>query len=307
MDYPRNKGSIMPIPKIIHYCWLGGQPLSELAELCIQSWRKFCPDYEIKRWDESNLNLQECPYAQAAFEAKKWAFVPDYFRQQVVYHHGGIYLDTDVELMQSLDDLLVLDSFVGLERCHTPKDKAVIAMGLGFGAVPKHPLMRRIMDAYLAIEPMYKPSGRLKTVPAPKLEQPIYQALGFVPANKIQVLHVENRSTSVFPSEVFSPLTTFGELNFSEQTRSVHHYAGSWLTQRKKLRTCLKHMSRKHYGRFLGRLHYMLHMLGYDLLNKPINFPPYELSEHDRHYREHSMVKHLQHKDACNIQILMRW
>ena len=106
------------IPKVIHYCWFGGSELPEYVERCIQSWKKFCPDYQIKRWDESNYNFEKYPFCREAYEKKKWAFVSDVARLDIVYSEGGIYLDTDVELIKSLDDLLIEHAFMGLSLIH---------------------------------------------------------------------------------------------------------------------------------------------------------------------------------------------
>lgn len=103
------------IPKIIHYCWFGGNPLPDLAVKCIDSWKKYCPDYEIKRWDESNFNLNCCDYVKEAYRAKKWAFVSDYARFKVLYDEGGLYFDTDVELIKPIDDILARGPFMGVE------------------------------------------------------------------------------------------------------------------------------------------------------------------------------------------------
>ena len=116
------------IPKKIHYCWLGGAKKPKLAKKCIKSWKKYCPDYEIIEWNESNLDISSFPlYTRQAYEKKKWGFVPDYIRCWLVYNYGGIYLDTDVELIKNLDDLLKNPSFFGFES-----EKSV-ALGLAFG------------------------------------------------------------------------------------------------------------------------------------------------------------------------------
>ena len=94
------------IPKKIHYCWFGGAPKSKLAKKCIKSWKRKCPDYEIIEWNESNYDVTKIPFMKEAYDAKKWGFVPDYARLDIIYNNGGIYLDTDVEIVKSLDDLL---------------------------------------------------------------------------------------------------------------------------------------------------------------------------------------------------------
>ena len=101
------------IPKIIHYCWFGGAELPEKDRKCIESWKKFCPDYQIIEWNENNYDVTKNTYMYQAYQAKKWGFVPDYARLDIIYQHGGIYLDTDVELVKNLDSLLENDAFMG--------------------------------------------------------------------------------------------------------------------------------------------------------------------------------------------------
>ena len=103
------------IPKVIHYCWFGKNPLPELAVKCINSWKKYCPDYEIIEWNENNFDLNSVTYVKEAYEAKKWAFITDYVRLFVLYEYGGVYMDTDVELLKPIDSFLTLDAFSGFE------------------------------------------------------------------------------------------------------------------------------------------------------------------------------------------------
>ena len=151
----------MSIPRTIHYCWFGRNPLPKLAQKCIKSWKKYCPDYEIIQWNEDNYDLSAAPlYVRQAYEAKKWAFVTDYVRLQVVYEHGGIYLDTDVELIKKLDPLLQYDAYFGFE------DGKHIATGLGFGAVKGAPILRELMEDYHDI-PFILPDGGYDTKTCP--------------------------------------------------------------------------------------------------------------------------------------------
>ena len=149
------------IPKIIHYCWFGGNPFPELAQKCIASWKKFCPDYEIKEWNESNYDVTKNQYMREAFENKQWAFVSDYARLDIIYENGGIYLDTDVELLKPLDDLLILTGFMGFEE-----NKKLCATGLGFGAVPKLPIIKEMRDDYDNII-FIKEDGSFDQTPCP--------------------------------------------------------------------------------------------------------------------------------------------
>ena len=103
------------IPKIIHYCWFGGKPFPSAVQKCIDSWKKYLPDYEIREWNETNYDLDKCKFAKEAYDQKKWAFVTDFVRLDVVYQYGGIYFDTDVEVIKSFDDLLNNKAFLGFD------------------------------------------------------------------------------------------------------------------------------------------------------------------------------------------------
>lgn len=134
------------IPKVIHYCWFGKKPKPKDVLNCIKSWKKYLPDYEIKEWNEDNYDVYKCQYMADAYKENKWAFVSDYCRLDVVYNYGGVYFDTDVEVIKSFNSLLKENLFCGFEI----RDKKYMAkrhidlsenisFGLGFGAVKKHP------------------------------------------------------------------------------------------------------------------------------------------------------------------------
>ena len=128
------------IPKIIHYCWFGRNPLPDSAQRCIDSWRKFLPDYEIKEWNEDNFDVNSIPYTEQAYKAKKYAFVSDYARFWILYHEGGLYFDTDVEVIKSLDDIICNGNFMGEESDEghlDAYDGLGVNSGLGLGISPK--------------------------------------------------------------------------------------------------------------------------------------------------------------------------
>ena len=148
------------IPKVIHYCWFGRNPLPELAMKCIASWKRFLPDYEIKEWNEDNFNVNIIPYTAEAYQAKKYAFVSDYARFWILYHYGGLYFDTDVEVIRQMDDIIARGPFMGCENEAGDTSIASVAPGLGLGVNPGlglgvNPglgLYKEILDYYASLQ-----------------------------------------------------------------------------------------------------------------------------------------------------------
>ena len=176
------------IPKIIHYCWFGRNPLPKTAEKCIRSWKKYCPDYEIIRWDESNFDVNCNEYCREMYEQEKWAFLTDYVRLRVVYENGGIYLDTDVEVIKPLDDLLHNSAYMGLETT----DK--VNTGLGFGAERNHWFIGENMNYY----EKWKSSDPVETCPI--ITTRLLESKGLI-YNHLNVNHLNG--VTVYPTEYF--------------------------------------------------------------------------------------------------------
>lgn len=221
------------IPKIIHYCWFGRQPLPLLAKECIASWRKFLPDYEIKQWDESNFDVNIIPYTKEAYNQRKYAFVSDYARFWIMYNYGGIYFDTDVELIRPIDDIIWKGNFMGYEIdpdgenspfVYAPRYAFGINVGLGFGMNKKHPFMLKMLDIYASM-PSFKiePAPWGKTVVFYVSTELINQGLKCEPG--IQKIH----DITIYPSDFFAPINVVtGKLRITQNTRSIHRYMGSW-------------------------------------------------------------------------------
>lgn len=210
------------IPKKINYCWFGGGPLSDMAKKCIASWEKYCPDYEIIRWDESNYNINKCSYMRQAYEEKKWGFVPDYARIDIVNQYGGIYMDTDVELVKPLDDILECSMYCGFEN------DTKVNFGLGFGAEPGHPLLCLILEYYKTLS-FYEKDGTLNLTPSPVYQTRSLLEWGLVPDNTYQKL---NDGVIVFPREYLCPRELDSEqIKITDKTISIHHFEGSWLPE----------------------------------------------------------------------------
>ncbi len=214
------------IPKVIHYCWFGRNPKPKLAEKCIKSWRKYCPDYEIIEWNEDNFDISTCPlYVRQAYEVKKWAFVTDYVRLKVVFDHGGIYMDTDVELKKPLDTLLGHQGYFGFE------DGVHIATGLGFGAVQGLPILKEIMDDYEGI-PFIREDGSFDPIPCPVRNTDVFIRHGLKQDGTFQTL---DDDIQLLPTEYLCPITYFsGEKNVTQNTVSIHWYSASWQTKQKQ-------------------------------------------------------------------------
>ena len=219
----------MPIPKKIHYCWFGGNPLPALAEKCIRSWKKYCPDYEIIRWDERNFDISTAPkYVRDAYEAKKWAFVTDYVRLQVLYAQGGVYFDTDVQVVKKLDPLLKHRCFMGIERA---AETAKVNTGLGLGAEAGFPLLKEIMDDYRDAA-FYRPDGQIDITTCTVRNTEILKKHGFVEEDRFQTV----AEAAVYPAEFFSPMDmSNGKMHKTKNTYTIHHYSLSWTTPEHQL------------------------------------------------------------------------
>lgn len=220
------------IPKIIHYCWFGKNPLPKDALKCIESWRKFCPDYEIKQWNESNIDFSDCAYAMEAYNEKKWAFVSDYARFKILYEHGGLYFDTDVELIKPIDHIVSKGAFMGCENRAKPSNNLGVNPGLGLGVNPGLGLYREILDFYRTLHFVKsEETGKYKTVVEYTTE--ILQKYGLKNLDNIQ--YVEG--VFVYPKEYFQPMNVeTGKITISPNTVSIHHYSGSWLDKKGKRR-----------------------------------------------------------------------
>ena len=214
-------GSEDKIPKIIHYCWFSGKELPEYLKKCIESWKEKCPDYEIIRWDESNYDIHKNPYMEQAYQAEKWGFVPDYARLDILYNYGGFYLDTDVELIRSLDDLRNQGAFCGVEKWGN------INMGGCSGAVKQHPMIGEML-AYRENIPFIYPDGTMNLETCG-----IYETRPFIEKGmKINNTTQRINDMTVFSSDFFHPYDYMsGETILTENTFSIHHFNGGWLTE----------------------------------------------------------------------------
>ena len=206
------------IPKIIHYCWFGRGPMPELALKCIESWHRYMPDYAYKLWNEDNFDVNSNQYVKEAYEARKFAFVTDYVRLYALYSEGGIYMDTDVEVLKRYDDLLGLPGFIGYEgtKYHP----------IGTGTMASEPYgnwVKKQLQAYDGIHFM-QADGSYDLTTNPTRITTLMKNGGFLPDGKRQVFD----GMHVFPVEYFCPRQTTGEVLMTENTYCDHHFMGSW-------------------------------------------------------------------------------
>lgn len=206
------------IPKKIHYCWFGRAEIPKSFQCNIESWKRYNPEYEIIQWNEDNYDISKNKYMKQAYENKKWGFVPDYARLDIVNTYGGIYLDTDVEVLKSFDDLLGYEFFCGFE------DEEYIALGLGFGAEKNNPILKKMLEQYEQLS-FINSDGSLNLVASPVYQSEVMKEYGVVMDGKSR----EYNNTLVLSHEYFAPLDHLGFGELTQKAFSIHQYAASWL------------------------------------------------------------------------------
>lgn len=219
------------IPKVIHYCWFGKSELPLEAKKCIESWKLNLPNYQIKRWDEDNFDLTCCQYVSEAYRKKKWAFVSDYARFWILYNYGGVYFDTDVEVIKNMNDLINKGSFMGEEYIDRNNECIGINPGLGIAAESGLDIYKEILDFYSRIH-FIDNNGRMNQMTVVEYVTDIMKKHGLEMSKKIQ--NIDN--IFVYPPEYFGAYNYITkELIMTENTYSIHHYAATWLSKLDKL------------------------------------------------------------------------
>jgi mannosyltransferase OCH1-like enzyme len=214
--------SKMKIPKKIHYCWFSGEEIPDENKKWIESWNKFCPDYEILLWNTKNYDITKNRYMYDAYKEKKWAFASDFARLDIVYNNGGIYLDSDVEIIKNFDGLLYDEAFFGFER------DFYIDPGSGFGSIKYNRIIFEILETYNNIS-FYNTDGSLNPLPIPQIVTPIFIKYGLVKENILQMIN----GVRIYPTDVLSPKDwKTRELDITDNTHSIHHYQASWFSEK---------------------------------------------------------------------------
>lgn len=213
----KTKDDFMSIPKKIHYVWVGGQPKSKDIQACMKTWRKHLGDYEIIEWNEKNFDIDSSLFVRQAYEQKRWAYVSDYIRAYAVYHYGGIYLDTDVLVLDDLTRFLDHRAFVGFENSKYPFTAA-------FGAEPGHPLVKDMLDFYEGKSFVFNSQDQLSQTNTRSVSDILIEKYDCQVNNQFQVLRED---IAVYPDGVLC--------NPSAQSSTIHVFTGTWMDGKKTL------------------------------------------------------------------------
>lgn len=222
----------MAIPKIIHCCWLSGEQYPELVQKCLKSWKIFLPDYEVFVWNHEKIKEISSSWVNSAIDAKKWAFAADYVRLFALYKYGGIYLDMDVEVLKSFDDLLEQPYIIGRESARDVIEAAVL------GAEPRSVWIKDCLDFY---------EGKIFDIS--KINKPEV-AIPFIIKETLKRIH---QNMEIYAAEYFSPLNNLtGELKISDNSYCIHHFNGAWFTEYQKKYFEIRKTYSKKYGVIIG-------------------------------------------------------
>ncbi len=234
------------IPKTIHYCWFGRSPLPVSAKKCIDSWRKFFPDYEIKEWNEDNFNVNTIQYTHDAYKAGKYAFVSDYARFWILYHHGGVYFDTDVEVIRPMDDILGKGAFMGFEidNVRAKDSLPVVAPGLGIASEKNDAFYEEVLKQFEQID-FLLPDGTRNPFSMIPMVTKLLKERGMKQHDEIQTI----AGITIYPNDFFNPFDDItGILRKTPNTRSIHWYSKTWADNNKPWLIALKRLTHRIFG-----------------------------------------------------------
>lgn len=240
MDAITNEARLK-IPKVIHYCWFGGEAIPEQNLKCIESWKKHCPDYEIVRWDEHNYDISKNKYMKQAYENRRWGFVPDYARIDILYHYGGIYFDTDVELLRKPTELMTLGGFCSFEEWPD------VNFGSGSGAVKGNSVLKSILDFRNNVD-FVRQDGTFDLRSCGYFETNPLVELGLKLDGTLQKI----KDFTILPSDYFNSLSSItGQNNVNDHTIGIHYMNWSWVSTE---RLHERQKTKQNYDRILNRI-----------------------------------------------------
>ena len=241
------------IPKVIHYSWFGGKEKPPFIKKCINTWEKRLTEYQIVEWNESNFNLEEHPFARDAYKAQKYAFVSDYVRVYVIYHYGGIYFDTDIEVKKDFFDKLEGAKFV---IAFELSDSLMTGF---FAAQKENPAVKEILDYYDHTS-FYNEDGSMNLTANPVIFAREISKFGLIFNGKYQEI---GDGLRIFPNEVFGGYNVYDMIyTITENTVLVHHYTATWRTFREEIPVKVKKIILKLFGvecfRLLRRIKHII-------------------------------------------------
>lgn len=207
------------IPKIIHYCWFSGEPFDEKTKKCIETWKRYCPDYEIRECNAQNFDMEMNDFVKEAYKAQKWAFVADYARLYLLYHYGGVYMDGDVELVKNIDDFLKYPAFIGQER------KGWISAGI-IGAEAGNDCIKTCLNYYRNRHFVKKDGTYDQITNVQIITHNLFESYGILLNGEKQKL---GNLLYIYPVEYFSPKDSItGEVHQTPNTYAIHHFNNGW-------------------------------------------------------------------------------
>lgn len=241
------------IPKIIHYCWFGRNPIPAEYQRYIESWKKFLPDYEIKEWNEDNFDVNIIPFTKEAYGVKKYAYVSDYARLKILYDNGGVYFDTDVEVIRNMDDIITSGAWMAVEKHNSkPNAEDQVNVGLGFSVEPHDPILNEVMEYYENTHYIF-PDGHLEQIPIVPIVTKVLRKHG-MPAHVDKPIKVGK--ITIYPCDYFCPIEFMSsKMELTDQTYTIHHYSATWMSWSDKLKMKKGHFFNSNkVGRFIKSL-----------------------------------------------------
>ena len=248
------------IPKIINYCWFGKNKKNEEIIKCINSWKKFMPSYEIKEWNEDNFDVNCNLYVKEAYETGNYAFVSDFARLKIIYDNGGIYFDTDVEVLKDISELIRENGFIGFENTDT------ITTGLGFAANKGNKLIKLFMDDYINSKFILS-DGNYDKTPCP------YRITKILTENGIKLNNQKQKifDIIIYPKEFFCPIDYYkNEINITKNTFTIHHYHSSWFTKEERFIEKMRVFINRHTKEKYSKNFFKIFIITYQIFMHPI-------------------------------------
>ena len=239
------------IPKIIHYCWFGKNPIPEQYKKYIKSWYNHMPDFDIKEWNESNYDVNCIPFSEEAYRVGKYAYVSDYARLKILYENGGIYLDTDVEMIRPLYNIISDGGYMGFEKNTNVKEGELlnVALGLGFAVEPNNSIIREIME-YYENHHFINSEGYIEQITIVKITSDILKRRGL----KYSDRPIKIGKITIYPWDYFCPLEFLSnKIEITENTYTIHHYSATWMSWYDKIMMKKGNLGKK-IRRFFNKL-----------------------------------------------------